>query len=88
MYTATRKRRRRTRIGRRTATETGGRTVTGAEMKENVPLVRRRRAKTKREIGIASLIVRKEMSRFVLGMEFLILVKFIDSSWKNPLGIN
>lgn len=57
---ATRRRKRRTRSARRTEIERGGRTGTGAETKENAPPARRRRAKTKSETAIASLIARKE----------------------------
>lgn len=63
LFTVTRKRRRRTRSVRRTGIENGGRTGTGAEMKGNVPAVRR--TKTRSEIGTASLIVRKETLRYV-----------------------
>lgn len=60
---ATRKKRRRTRNVRRSGTETGGRTGTGAETKENARPARRRRAKTRSEIETASLIARKETLR-------------------------
>lgn len=59
----TRRRKRRTRIGKRIATEKGGRRGTGAERKENDPTVKRRRVKTKNEIETASLTVRKETLR-------------------------
>lgn len=65
MFTVTRKRRRRIRIVRRTGIETGGRTGTGVEMKENAPPVRKRRVRTRSEIETASLIVRKETLRYV-----------------------
>lgn len=55
----TRKKKRRTRSVRRSEIETGGRTGTGAGMRGNAPAARR--AKTRNEIGTASLIVRKEM---------------------------
>ena len=61
IFTVTRKRKRRTRSVRRNGIETGGRTGTGAEMKENAPPVRRRRVKTRSEIGTASPTARREM---------------------------
>lgn len=70
MFTVTKKRRRRTRSVRRSGTETGGRTGTAAEMKENAPQVRRRRAKTRNEIGNASPTVRKETLRYVQSTDF------------------
>lgn len=63
LSTVTRRRRRRTRSVRRSATESAGRTETGAGTKENVPAARR--AKTRNEIGIASLRARKETLRYV-----------------------
>lgn len=63
LSTVTRRRRRRTRSVRRSVKGSAGRTETGAGRKENVPAARR--AKTRNEIGIASLRARKETLRYV-----------------------
>lgn len=65
LFTATRKKKRRTRTVRRKGTATEGRTGTAAETNANAPTVRKKRAKTKNEIGTASPTARKEMLRYV-----------------------
>lgn len=57
------KRRRRTRIGKKTVRERGGRTGIESEKNANAPLVKRRRAKTRSGSETASQTVRREMLR-------------------------
>lgn len=61
LHDAIKKRKRRTKIVKRSGTESGGKRGTAVETKESAPAPRRRRAKTRSEIENASLTVRKEM---------------------------
>ena len=83
MFAVTRKRRRRTRSARRSGTETGGRTGTAAETKENVPPVKRRRAKTRSETENASQTARKETSRYDHYILFVVEMYF-ENLKQNP----